>query len=116
MAQLKRLTPEQREKATELMFQADTIDMEVEEERQRIKDKIASGSPEQPAVLTVVKELHPGVSIICGDKIAHFNKPRKGPIRIMRRLEGRCEEIVMIDKISGSVTILAAREYEPESV
>jgi hypothetical protein len=118
MAQLKRLTPQQRERATELLYEADNMEAEVLKYQQDKQKTIDADSPD-PDVnpeLTVLTEIFPGVTVIFGDKAASFSKPRRGPFKLVRRLVNRVEEIVLVDKISGSAQTLVSRHYEPPPV
>jgi len=115
MAQLQRLAPAQREKVAELMDQAGSLETEIgEHEAVRQRVFAARSRPGDEPALTVTRMLYAGVSVIFGDKITTVSKPRKGPIKIVRRLHDRVEEILLIDQVSGSVTILNSREYRPE--
>lgn len=116
MAMLKRLTAEQREKATELMYEADELEMAARDEEARKAELIAAGRPAdgiEPAI-EINKIIHPGTTITIGDKQSLFHKERKGHFKICRRLINRVEEIVLIDLISGSLTTLQSREFVPE--
>jgi uncharacterized protein (DUF342 family) len=114
MAQLKRLTPAQRERATELLYQADSMEQEIQEAQKRktaaLKPAIAGG---REVRLFVQKIAYPGVNIVFGDKVTTLHKERKGPFMIVRRLQDRVEEILLVDKLSGSVATLNSREYCP---
>lgn len=115
MAQIKRLTPAQRERATELLYQADAMEQEiVEHERSKatvVQQKL--GPDGRELTLTVNQIAHPGTSIIFGDRITTLHKERKGPFKFVCRVQNRVEEILAIDKITGSVTVLNSREYKP---
>ncbi|NLX14518.1 MAG: DUF342 domain-containing protein [Phycisphaerales bacterium] len=117
MAMLKRLTPQQREKATELMYEADNLDAEVEnlekQKTQMLIDK--SPPPGQEVALEVHSIIFPGVKVVIGDRATQFHKERRGHFRISRRVLKRVEEIVLVDMASGSVTPLPSFEYIPES-
>ena len=110
MANLKRLTATQREQATELMCKADEIDMSVEEIEQR-RDKLIEESrpPEHPGVL-VIKLIHAGVQIQIGARQTTFDSQFKGPVRIKEQKINNVTEIVAVDQISKSVTILPTED------
>jgi len=114
MAQLKRLTPQQREKATELLYQADEIEAEINRHNEQRKTLLAPASAAERPVVTVLSMVYPGVKVIFGDKMAIFRKERKGPIKIERRLIERVEEICLIERASGSLTIMRSYEFKPE--
>ena len=111
MAQLKRLNPQQRERATELMYEADQMEAEIAETERKKQEEIAGVSPERKVCLLVRHTVYPGVKVVMGDKMAVFRNERRGPIRIERRLVNRVEEICIVDQISGSVTTMPGYEY-----
>lgn len=114
LAQLKRLTPEQREKATELLYQADTLDQEVAETERRRAESREEANSCSDAELHVDGRIHAGVTVIFGDRQVTLQQERRGPLKVARKLVGRVEEIVLIDRVSGSTNVLVSREYEPE--
>jgi uncharacterized protein (DUF342 family) len=117
LAELKRLTPEQRQRAAELMFEADQLDAEVALCQKHKADTLAAASPrqeKQPSIL-VNSWLHRGVTIIIGDRMTTIEKQRRGPLRITRRLVDRVEEIVEVDQVSGNCYILPSYEYDSEA-
>ncbi len=114
MALLKQLNPQQRERATELMYQADEIDAQVDEYENHKRELIASCSPAEIPCLLVTSTVFPGVKVIFGDRAAVFRKERKGPIKIESRLINRVEEICVVDRSSGSVTLLPTYNYVPD--
>ncbi len=114
MAQLKRLTPQQREKATELLYQADEIEAEINRHSEQRKTLLTPASATDRPVITVLSMIYPGVKVIFGDKMAIFRKERKGPIKLERRLLERVEEICLIERASGSLTIMRSYEFKPE--
>ena len=64
-------------------------------------------------ILLVYKVAYPGTRFIFGDKAAILHKERRGPFKVVRRVHNRVEEILVIDKVSGSVSVLNSREYDP---
>lgn len=113
MAQLKRLTPAQRERATELLYQADAMEQEIAEQESKTAQALQSTSSEgHEVVLAVQKVAYPGVSIVFGDLITHLHKEYKGPFKVVRRVHNRIQELLLIDKISGSANVLGSREYD----
>ena len=114
MAQLKRLTPAQREKATELLYQADEMELEIKQHQQRKSQALQPAGPDgHEVILLVYKVAYPGTRFIFGDKAAILHKERRGPFKVVRRVHNRVEEILVIDKVSGSVSVLNSREYDP---
>lgn len=116
MAQLKRLTPAQRERATELLYQADEMEQEIAEQERKKKAALQPATRDGREVsLTVQKIAYAGVNIIFGDRLTTLHNKRKGPFKVVRRQHNRVEEILLIDKISGSVSVLNSREFDPKS-
>jgi len=113
MAQLGRLTPQQREKATELLHQADQMEAEIHMHEVDMQTLVHATTPRDRGALLVTGTLYPGVKVIFGDRMTIFRKEHKGPIKIERRLIDRVEEICVIESGSGSVTTLISYEYQP---
>lgn len=112
MAQLKRLNPQQRERATELMYEADQMEAEILETERKKQEEIARCSPDRKICLLVKHTIYPGVKVVVGgDKVAVFRNERRGPVKIERRLVNRVEEICIVDQISGSVTTMPGYEF-----
>jgi hypothetical protein len=116
IAQLKRLTPQQHERANELMYQADQMETEIHKHEDQKRQLLASTGSGSGPTLRVTSMVYPGVKVIFGDKIATFRNERKGPIKVERRLLDRVEGICVIDECSGSLAIMPSYEYKPEPV
>lgn len=115
MDQLKRLTPVQRERATELLYQADAMEQEVREQEKKKAEALPGAADGAEAAITIGKIVYPGVVVVIGNRMTPLHKERKGPFRIVRRVHNRVEEILLIDKISGSVSVLPSREYTAQA-
>ncbi len=116
MAHQKRLSPAQKERATELLFEADEAEEEITETERTHADMLEKArAPEVPYVL-VSTLVHRGVMIRIGRRATTFSKELKGPVRIEKRKVKAANEFVAIDQLSGSVTILkSARVVEEAS-
>ncbi len=112
MAQLKRLNPQQRERATELMYEADQMEAEILETERKKQEAIATCSPNRKVCLLVKHTVYPGVKVVLGDKMTIFRNERRGPLKVERRLVNRVEEICVVDQISGSVTTMPGYEFQ----
>ena len=106
MANLKRLTAEQKEQATELLYKADEAEAEVRKSVERRDNLVAAGREGVSARLDVTKTIHPGVTIQIGQRSATVHKELKGPIRIEERKVDNATEIVTVNQLSGSVSVL----------
>ncbi|MBN1491574.1 MAG: hypothetical protein JXA69_16800, partial [Phycisphaerae bacterium] len=114
MAQLKRLLPAQRERATELMYQADELEGAVQAMLAKKDTMLKEASPAEDPFLFVATVIHSGVTIIIGDRMTTFTKELHGPVKIMRRRVNRVLEMVAVNDLSGGVTVLHSREFVPE--
>lgn len=115
MTNIKRLTPEQREQATQLLSQADSIDDEAEKLEDKKKKILEANGPSGRIMLNIVTIIYPGVTVIIGNKMATLRQERRGPVRIERRKVERVDEICIVEQCSGSVTVLPSYEYDPEA-
>ncbi len=112
--EMKRLNNEQRERVTELMFQADTIDAEIAESEQEAAAMKARIEEAGPYVL-VNSMIYPRVSITISDRVVAFHEEMKGPIKIERRKISNYTAIAAVNPQSGSVQELKARSVELNS-
>ncbi|MCH7994926.1 MAG: DUF342 domain-containing protein [Planctomycetes bacterium] len=112
LAELKRLSPAQKEKATELMFEAHAMDAEVAEAEEKcstmLKDARARGIP----YVLVSKIILPGVSVRIGRRITSFQKAMHGPLKIEKRKVEEVTEFVAINQLTGSITLLPSSYIE----
>ncbi len=106
MAYLRQLSPTQRERATELMYQADQLEAEADEQQRRVTELIATRSPTAQPTVRVVGKVFPGVTVIFGDRKTTFNEEHRGPLKILRRPSDQGGEIVLIHEHSGAATAL----------
>lgn len=116
LAQLKRLNPQQREKATELMYEADRLEEEANTLSTK-KDEILrpyTPSGDREVCILVNRMVNRRVNLVFGDKVATILKPRRGPVKFVSRVVDRVESILMVDAVSGSTQILPSQPYEPE--
>lgn len=111
LAQRKRLMPAQRERATELMYEADRMDAGVEDLLREKETMLQKARPEQPAVLRVRERILPGVTIVIGESMYTFAEERKGPVALTRCKFGRVEEMVITNLSNGVQTVLKSRDY-----
>lgn len=106
MANLKRLTAGQKEKATELMFEADAMDADVAETESQCATMLADARAQGIPHVLVSKVIHQGVTIRIGRRITSFQKPLRGPIKIEKRKVEEVTEFVAINQLTGSIIVL----------
>ena len=106
MANLKRLTPDQKERATELLYKADELEAEVAEIEKSRDAMIAQARAKETPSVYVSKIIHEGASIRIGNRHTLFNEDLKGPVRIEKRKVNNITEFVSVNQLSGSITVL----------
>ena len=114
MAQSKRLTDEQREKAAELMCQADAIEAEISKSEKEAPAVFASDSEESKPYVLISSQIYPGVSILISDRIVTFQEEMKGPVKIERRKIDNYTAIAAVNQLTGSVQELPVRGLKPQ--
>lgn len=103
---MKRLTPAQREQATELMSKAMEIETAAERLEKERKELLAASAPRQTPTIDVLGTVYPGVVLIFGLREATVKLPLKGPLRVEERQIKGVNEIVMVNPLTGSVISL----------
>lgn len=110
MANLKRLSPAQREQVTALCYQADSMEEELnaaEEQRKQLAAATGEG-----ALIRVGGCIHAGVAITIGTRQTVFGREVRGPVTVaVRKLKG-VTQMVTIHEPTGSVTVLKCRKDE----
>jgi uncharacterized protein (DUF342 family) len=122
LAQPKLLTQAQKERATEIMFQADQIEDAIRKTDERIRQGVAqlSAAPSEEEAkpddtnphVTVTSRICQGVSIRIDDRVTSFIKEMKGPVRICKRKIKNHTVIAAVNTLSGSVTELNSRRVD----
>lgn len=116
MANMKRLTSQQREQATELLSKADEIEFSVSDKEGERKELLENSGPAEPPFVRVEKLVNAGVRIAIGMRETRFAEPLRGPLRIeIRKIEG-ASEIVAASKRTGSLTVLPNNEIDLKSL
>lgn len=112
LAARKRLTASQRERATELIYEAQNLEAAVSTLEQQKQQMLDEAKPETEPVITVMSQTYSGVTMVVEGMAVTFDEPRRGHIKIMRRKVENVTEVVLVDQLSGSVTILPSSRYE----
>lgn len=116
MASLKRLSPQQREQATELMFQADTLESDIRESEEKINLAIETyqrltascmAGKDIGASVEVHGRIFPGVRMTFDDLTTKFENRLDGPVRVEPRVMKNAKTLVAINIESGQITELA---------
>ena len=106
MTNLKRLSPAQREQATELLFKADEAEAETRKDEKHRDELLSLGQETDGPKLLVNKTIHPGVMISVGPRAATIHEELKGPLVIEERKVENVTEIVAVNQLTGSVQVL----------
>jgi uncharacterized protein (DUF342 family) len=95
MERLKLLTPSQREKATELLYEADELDAAIIAKRKSLVEPCRISAERAKAEIVVIGTVHPGVILRMPGARAAVSAALQGPLRIIPRKVGNLFEIVI---------------------
>lgn len=112
MAELKRLSPQQRERVTELSFEADTLELDIAEREERRKEMLAAAGPKGKPYVLVTDTINTGVTIRIGRRAISFRQTMKGPTKIEERKIRNATEFVSVNQLTGSVKVLPSMTVE----
>jgi len=112
MAELKRLSPQQRERVTELAFEADTLELDIAEREERREEMLAAAGPEGKPYVLVTDTINTGVTIRIGRRAISFRQVMKGPVKIEERKIRNATEFVAVNQLTGSVKVLPSMTVE----
>ena len=116
MAQLPRLSPEQRERATELPIKVDAVDAKIIEEEDRQEALLLEGLGIETPYVLVAHRIYPAVVIRIGRQQVQFEQELTGPVRIEKRKIENVTEFVAVHSSSGSIRVLKSiRVADPET-
>lgn len=114
LACMKRLTPDQKEQATELLFKADCMAAEISEAEEECEKMVKEACSTNLPTVLVTKTVYPGVQIRIGHRHVVFRKELKGSVRIEKRKIDGVTEFVAVSQASGSVTVLKSSSVDDE--
>lgn len=109
IANIKRLTSNQKEQATELLFKADEAELEITESIERKEQLLSHGHPSRPSRLLVGKTIYSGVTVAVGYRSAAIIKEMNGPVSIEVRKVNKVTEMVAVNQLTGSIQVLQSR-------
>ena len=108
----KQLTPAQKERATELLYEADTMEAGLSELQNRRQELLARGQPSGAPAVLVANMVYPNVNIRIGSHRAEVRTVLKGPVQIENRKVEDALACVAVNQLTGSVTPLPTREVQ----
>jgi uncharacterized protein (DUF342 family) len=115
MRHQKSLTPEQREKATELLFEADELERQGTRLQEDIRRRYHASAAKTRAEIRVAQTLHSGTVVRLGDLKASIETAFTGPLRLLARSIGLDRWIAVVGDAGGEVD-LPARAVEDSSI
>ncbi len=116
LKQMKRLTPEQREKATELMYKADELEAENKQREER-KQQLSDSMPNPMETnLYVATKILPNTEIRIGNRFALIKQEIAGPVKITLKKIQNVTEMVQINQLSGSIYTITSRKINPAEI
>jgi uncharacterized protein (DUF342 family) len=111
----KRMTPEQREKATELMFKSQEMQLQVDDQKKESEALAASLPPYSEVELFVSGRILPKTQIFIADRYVTIQEEIKGPVKVVLRQVQGVKELLLVNQLTGSVRSLIAGRIEPET-
>lgn len=115
LTNLKRLTADQREKATELMCKAEELEAGIGREEQERKELLATFPPVEQVELLVCGRILPNTQIMIGNRCITVTEEVKGPVKIVLRPVDGKKELLLLNTISGSSRTLMAGKLNIET-
>lgn len=100
------------EKAAYLLEEAERIEREAERLR-RVRDRSSEdGAPLGTADILINHQAFPKVVLTIDDRLSRVNGPLRGPARIEKRKVDNVTEVVVINQITGSLSLLNSRRLK----
>ncbi len=115
MANLKRLSPTNKKRVTELLHQAKAAEAEIAEAEKEHENIFEAARAKGVPYVLVSNTLYPGVVIRIGHRKTTLCVNIKGPVKIEKRKIEDVTEFVAIDQLSGSLTILPSMQVVEEA-
>ncbi len=99
-----------------LIAQADEVASGLTDVEKRKEELIAGIYPEENAAVKVSGVIHTNVIVRVGDRETQFRKELKGPVSIEKRKIKNVTQLVAVNQLSGSVTVLNGERCTPEEL
>ena len=106
LSNVRRLTAQQREQATELISKNHEYKKAAEQVARRREKMLADASPVGPVGIDISGAVYPGVTVVFSLRQACIQTPIKGPIRIEEREVNGTMQIVVTNTLTGAVHAL----------
>lgn len=115
LREMRRLSAQHRERATELMFQADQLEQQARDLDRKREEMISQASPEVEPFVLVGGRIYAGLTIVISGRSTTFEDALRGPVRIMERKIDGVTTLVAVDAISASVRPLPTGRFTAEA-
>lgn len=112
LANARRLSPEQRERATELLCKVDELELQIARLEQEAQHCREDGRPRGTPQVRAHAALHAGVRVGIGAREARLHRLMHGPLAIELRKVKDVTEIVAVNQRTGSVVVLPSNEVD----
>jgi uncharacterized protein len=98
MADPKRLTVQQKEKATELLFQADELECEAKKKIDLINAAEKRSAERSDTRIIIGRTLFPGTTLRLGNVEREFDQPMQGPVTFTAKRHGGAMQITTLNR------------------
>jgi hypothetical protein len=113
MRNQKSLNAQQKEKATELLFQADEMEKEINGRMEELKRSLAQIREREHREIRVSTLIHPGVVLRFPGMEAAVSETLRGPLRIVPHIQAHSRRIVLISSGGSSVPLETRTPDDP---
>ncbi len=101
----KMLTAQQKEKATELLYEADEAQKAVSLRLHSLRQAMERAARSSCAQISVRQQLHPGVTVRLGDLQTTIRTAIQGPLKIVQHSDETGRRLVLIDDAGGRLSL-----------
>ena len=113
MSQLKRLNPGQREKATELLAQADEISQDIEQLKAEQRKLFQRSNPGEEPAVQIESKLYGGTILYFNDLECRVDHELRGPVLIRLSSVNGQTAVVATNTFTHTENILASKKSPP---
>jgi uncharacterized protein (DUF342 family) len=106
MKHVKMLTPQQKERATELLYEAGELEARTETMVTTLEARCQAFRQRSNPVIVAHETIYPGVTIRFAGMEARITTAVKGPVKLKPIKTGNITEIAMVDMVDGSTCVL----------
>ena len=112
LANLKRLTAQQREQATELLNKVKELMLSLDDMRREREELLERARSQGHPAVVISKQVFGKVRVGIGGRETVLTKPLAGPVQIEERKVKNVTEFVAVNPLTGSVTVLGSTQVD----